>query len=362
MIELSHISKSFNGKVALNDVSLHIDEGETVCILGSTGSGKSTLMRCIAGLEKQDEGTILFGGAPVSLSNSNRYRKMGMVFQNFSLFPHLNVLHNLTLAPMKVLGCAASDAEEMAMQALASVGLAEKRALFPRELSAGQRQRVAIAQALVMQPSVLLLDEPTSALDPVSVNEVLNVLRRLKKEVTIVIVTHAISFAQEFADRVVFMADGQVCEQGTPNEVINNPQRAETREFMSHHKNLMYEIRSALFDRHELNALIEFYCNRFGLGRQAFHFVQLAVEELLNILPLEGGLSLVLSKWDDEVRMSLDVKCTETGRDYLSTENVDDELSLSILQGLCEVMEEISDGAGNRLIHIEIGQERLLLK
>lgn len=362
MIELSHISKYFKGTPAIDDVSMSVAEGEVVCIIGSTGSGKSTLLRCIAGLETPDSGTILLNGEAMQPGKRGGYDRMGMVFQRFSLFPHLNVLHNLTLAPIKVLGYTEERAEEMAMQSLASVGLAEKAGKFPAELSTGQRQRVAIAQALVMQPSVLLLDEPTSALDPVSVNEVLNVLRKLKKQVTMIVVTHKISFASEFADRVVFMESGRVCEQGTAEEVINNPKCPETKDFMSHQKNLMYEIRSALFDRHELNALIEFYCNRFGLGRQAFHFVQLAVEELLNILPLDKGVSLMLSKWDSEVRMSLDVKCPDTGKEYLSGEYLDDDLSLSILHGLCEVLEESCDNDGNRLIHLEINQDRLLLK
>ena len=362
MIELSHISKSFGGVAAIDDVCMNVADGETVCIIGSTGSGKSTLLRCIAGLETPDSGAILFGGVPLQPADSRGYNGVGMVFQNFSLFPHLNVLHNLTLAPMKVSGLSREHAEAKAMKCLASVGLAEKATAFPAALSTGQRQRAAIAQALVMEPSVLLLDEPTSALDPVSVNEVLNVLRKLRKSITMVVVTHKISFALEFADRVVFMNSGRVWEQGTAEEVINSPRRPETKEFMCHQKNLMYEIHSALFDRHELNALIELYCNRFGLGRQAFHYVQLAVEELLGILPLDKGVSLMLSKWDSEVRMSLDVKCPDAGRDYLSGDNADDGLSLSRLQGLCEVLEESCDGKGGRIIHIEINQERLLLK
>ena len=360
MIEVSHISKSFNGKKALDNVSLTIGKFEAVCIIGSMGSGKSTLLRCVAGLESPEQGTVSFEGKLLS-QQSVGYNHIGMVFQSFNLFPHINVLHNLTLAPMKVLGMSRKEAEEQAFQQLNKVGLGNKANLFPHELSAGQRQRVAIARCLVMNPRVMLFDEPTSALDPIATAEVMDVMRKLKKEIPLVIITHKISLVKEIADRVIFMQNGRICEEGPTAELLNAPKQSETRSFLNYQKNMMYQIDSLQFDRPELNARIECYCNRFGLGSQAFHFVQLVVEELLNLLPLEQGIQLMLSKSDHEVRMMLDVVLPPTDVMYLDSGQAKDALSLSIVEGLCDRIQETTDEQGNKLIHLELNKERLLM-
>ena len=361
MIEVSHITKSFNGKKALDDVSLSVGKCETVCIIGSMGSGKSTLLRCIAGLERPECGTICFDGRPLICKNAGGYNHIGMVFQNFNLFPHFNVLRNLTLAPIKVLGISRKEAEEQAYEQLRRVGLGEKALLFPHELSAGQRQRVAIARCLMMKPRLMLFDEPTSALDPIAEAEVMDVMRKLKKEIPQIIITHKISLVKEIADRIIFMHDGRICEEGKPADLLNNPKQAATRGFLSYQKNMIYRVEHVLFDRPELNARIECYCNRFGLGSQAFHFVQLVVEELLNLLPLEKGLDLVLSKSDSEVRMSLDVTLPFSDTMYLDPMQAKDDLSLNIISGLCEVMLETTNEEGCKLIHLELNKERLLI-
>ena len=361
MIEVAHISKFYNGKKALDDVSLSLGKRETMCIIGSMGSGKSTLLRCIAGLEHPEQGIINIDGCPLTQKNMGGYNHIGMVFQNFNLFPHFNVLHNLTLAPMKVLGLSQKEAEEQAYQQLRKVGLGEKALLFPHELSAGQRQRVAIARCLMMKPRLMLFDEPTSAMDPVAEAEVMDVMRKLKKEIPQVIITHKISLVKEIADRVVFMQNGRICEEGTPAELLYMPKEAATRSFLSYQKNMIYRIEHDQFDRPELNARIECYCNRFGLGSQAFHFVQLVVEELLNLLPLEKGLDLLLSKSDTEVRMSLDVTLPFSEKMYLDPMQAKDDLSLSIVEGLCEVMQETVNEEGCKHIHLELNKARLLL-
>ena len=361
MIEVSHISKSYKGKKILDDVSLSLGEHETMCIIGSMGSGKSTLLRCIAGLEYPEEGEIYIAGSPLTQKNAGGYNQIGMVFQNFNLFPHFNVLRNLTLAPIKVLGMSQKDAEEQAYEQLRKVGLGEKALLFPHELSAGQRQRVSIARCLMMKPRLMLFDEPTSALDPIAEAEVMDVMRKLKKEIPQVIITHKISLVKEIADKVIFMHDGRICEEGTPADLLNLPKQAATRSFLSYQKNMIYRIEHVQFDRPELNARIECYCNRFGLGSQAFHFVQLVVEELLNLLPLENGLVLVLSKSDTEVRMSLDVTLPFSETMYLDAMQAKDDLSLSIVEGLCEVMLETTNEEGRKLIHLELNKERLLM-
>jgi polar amino acid transport system ATP-binding protein len=284
-----------------------------------------------------------------------------MVFQSFNLFPHFNVLHNLTLAPMKVLGMSRKEAEELAFQQLDKVGLGNKATLLPHELSAGQRQRVAIARCLVMNPRVMLFDEPTSALDPIATAEVMDVMRKLKKEIPLVVITHKMSLVKEIADRVIFMQNGRICEEGPTAELLNAPKQSETRSFLNYQKNMMYRIDSHQFDHPELNARIECYCNRFGLGSQAFHFVQLVVEELLNLLPLEQGVQLMLSKSDNEVRMMLDVVLPPSDVMYLDSDQAKDALSLSIVEGLCDRMQETTDEQGHKLIHLELNKERLLM-
>ncbi|MBO5980390.1 MAG: amino acid ABC transporter ATP-binding protein, partial [Bacteroidales bacterium] len=229
MIKINHITKSYNGAKALDDVTLHIGKNEVVSIIGYSGSGKSTLIRCIAGLEGVESGTIA-----TDIKPSKGYNGIGLVFSRSNLFPHLTVLQNLTLAPMKVLGMSKEEAEDEAIRILDQVGIWAVKDAYPDTLSSGQRQRAAIARSLMMKPEILLLDEPTSSLDPVSTSEVYNVLSSLKNEnMTIVIVTHKIDFARAISDRIVFMCNGRICEQGTPNEIINHPQDRQTKAFIN---------------------------------------------------------------------------------------------------------------------------------
>lgn len=351
MIELRQICKTIDGHRILDNLSLKIKEREMLCVIGSMGSGKSTLLRCMAGLEKPDSGEIIF--------NSTQKLRVSMIPQHFNLFPHLSVLQNLTLAPTKVLGLPKAEAKELALEQLKSVGLIHKSQKFPSDLSVGQQQRVAIARCLMMNPQIILLDEPLSSLDHIAKGEVMDILRRLKKEKTLVMVTNKLEAVKELADRVVFMDDGAVCEEGTVEEVVGAPQKEATKLFMSHMKDLHFSITSAEFDRPELNARIEHYCNRFGLGTRAFHFTQLAVEESLNILPLENGVKLILSKSEHEVRISLDLIVDDCGISYIDGASDDIELSLSLIRGLCDVLEESVDD-GKRILHLELSKESLL--
>jgi polar amino acid transport system ATP-binding protein len=352
MIELRNICKSFDGNKVIDNLSLKLAEREMVCLIGPMGCGKSTVLRCMAGLTEPDAGEIVFP--------SGQKPRIGMVFQKFNLFPHLDVLHNLTLAPIHVLGMSVEDAERMALEQLELVGLAHKSRLSPDELSAGQQQRVAIARCLMMNPQIVLLDEPLSALDPLAAAEVKDVLRKLKKEMTLIMITHKLDAVAELADRVVFLDHGTVCEDGAADEILLNPREEATKLFMSRIKDLHYVIESPKFDHPELNARIEQYCNRFGLGTHALHFVQLAVEECLNLVSLEKGARLLLSKAEREVRMSLDVTVDDTGISFIDESCCKDDLSLSLLQGLSDVLEEKVEG-GQRVIHLELNQERLLL-
>ena len=237
IISIRHVWKYFGQLPALQDVSLDIAPGERVVIIGPSGSGKSTLLRSINRLEEIDGGSIIVNGQDINdkANNINEMRRnLGMVFQQFNLFPHKTVLQNLTLAPRKLLNIPKAEAETMALKLLKKVGISDKANVYPAMLSGGQQQRVAIARAVAMHPNVLLFDEPTSALDPELVRGVLDVMRDLAENsgMTMIVVTHEMGFARDVADRVVFMEEGVVVEQGLPEDVFDRPKNARTAEFL----------------------------------------------------------------------------------------------------------------------------------
>lgn len=236
IIEVKHLSKWFGSNEILTDINFTVKKGEVVCIIGSSGSGKSTLLRCINLLEKPSGGEILYRGENILAGKHDLYAyrtKLGMVFQQFNLFNNHNVLSNCTIGQIKVLGRKKEEAEEVAMKYLKVVGMDQYINAKPKQLSGGQKQRVAIARALSMEPDCLLFDEPTSALDPEMVGEVLNVMKDLAKTgLTMLVVTHEMGFAAEVADRVVFMDKGVIAEEGTPDQIFNNPKQERTREFL----------------------------------------------------------------------------------------------------------------------------------
>lgn len=236
MIEVSNLKISFGDLHVLKDVSIHIKKGEKIVLIGPSGSGKSTFLRCLNRLENPDAGTILFEGTDLTNPKTNLdvcRQKMGMVFQHFNLFPHLTVMQNITLAPVTLGLKTQAQAETLALELLERVGLVEKAQVYPSTLSGGQKQRIAIVRALAMQPDVMLFDEPTSALDPEMVGEVLNVMKDLAKDgMTMVVVTHEMGFAREVADRVLFMNNGYIEEEGTPEQIFQNPQSERLRQFL----------------------------------------------------------------------------------------------------------------------------------
>ena len=236
MIELKDVRKSFGKNEVLKGINLQIDKGEVVVIIGPSGSGKSTVLRTMNYLEEPTSGHVIVDGMDLSDKNKlNAVRtEVGMVFQNFNLFPHMTVLDNLTLAPVNVRKTDKKEAQDIAMKLLERVGLADKAQMYPDSLSGGQKQRVAIARALAMKPKVMLFDEPTSALDPEMVREVLDVMKSLADEgMTMVIVTHEMGFAKEVADRVLFVDGGQILEDGTPAQVFDTPSSDRTKLFLS---------------------------------------------------------------------------------------------------------------------------------
>ena len=241
ILQINHLSKAFGNHAVLRDIDFSVQKGDVISIIGASGSGKSTLLRCLNLLETPTHGQILYHGANVAdRSNSApEYRShVGMVFQGFNLFNNMNVLENCMVGQIKVLGRSREEAKAVAMKYLEKVGMAPYINARPRQMSGGQKQRVAIARALAMNPEILLFDEPTSALDPEMVGEVLSVMQQLAQEgMTMLVVTHEMAFARDVSNRVVFMADGLICEQGTPAEVFGNPQKQQTRDFLSRFRN-----------------------------------------------------------------------------------------------------------------------------
>ena len=236
LIQVQHLVKSFGDLHVLKDINVDIYEGDVVCVIGPSGSGKSTFLRCLNRLEEPTGGAILFEGTDITNPkvNIDKHRqKMGMVFQQFNLFPHMTIMRNLTIGPMKLQGRSQQEAEAEAMKLLERVGLADRADAYPSQLSGGQKQRIAIVRALCMKPEVMLFDEPTSALDPEMVGEVLNVMRDLAEEkMTMVVVTHEMGFAREVATRVMFMDEGYFVEENAPAEFFSNPKNERLKAFL----------------------------------------------------------------------------------------------------------------------------------
>lgn len=236
MIKVKNLKKEFGKLKVLKGVDIEIKKGEVLVVIGPSGSGKSTFLRCLNFLEKPTDGEITFEGVLIK-DNKNidaLRQKMGMVFQNFNLFPHLTVMENVTIAPIKVKGMKKEEAQKIALELLKTVGLNDKAECYPEQLSGGQKQRIAIARALAMSPDVMLFDEPTSALDPEMVGEVLDVMKKMASlGMTMVVVTHEMGFAKEVADRVIFMDDGEIIEEGKPEDIFLAPQNQRTKDFLS---------------------------------------------------------------------------------------------------------------------------------
>lgn len=315
MIRAEKLCKSFGSLQVLQDVSVEIRRGECVAVIGPSGTGKSVFLSCLNGLTRPDSGRVFVDGVDLCdpKTDINRVRqKMGMVYQSFHLFSHLCVIENITLAPIKLLGLSAREAQARAESLLDMVGLREKAYAMPATLSGGQQQRIAIARAMAMEPEIVLFDEPTSALDPTMVGEVLAVIRALsRKGLTMVIVTHELDFAREVADRVLYMDDKGIYESGTPEQVFDHPQRERTKAFIQRLKTFRYEIPSRTFDFYQLNTQTELFCQKYRVSRDTSYRLQLCVEESIfylfnHDLADHIFLSISYSEKEDHALLALD--------------------------------------------------------
>lgn len=285
IIKVEHLSKSFGSLEVLCDVSLTVEEGECIVIIGGSGCGKSVFLRSLDLLEMPDAGCIFIDGDEITAKgvNVNCIRqKMGMVYQGFHLFEHIDVLNNLTLAPMRLRGVSRNEAEQKAEELLKMVSLENRKYAMPRILSGGQKQRIAIARCLAMEPKIMLFDEPTSALDPTMVGEVLATMRMLaKRGMTMIIVTHEMAFAREVGTRILYFDEHSIYEQGTPKEIFDHPKRPKTKAFIQKLKYFSQKIEQKDFDLMQLQGGIQRFAEKYGMGDKFAHRLQLCAEELI---------------------------------------------------------------------------------
>lgn len=340
MINVRHLSKHFGELVVLKDVNVDINKGEVISVIGPSGTGKSTFLRCLNLLEMPTGGQILIDDVPLLDKSTNvpkLRQKMGMVFQSFNLFAHLTVLENLTLGPLKLLGKPKEEANTKAMALLKLVGLAEKANNFPDELSGGQKQRVAIARCMAMEPEILLFDEPTSALDPTMVSEVLAVIRRLAREgMTMIIVTHEMEFARNISSRVFYMDEGIIYEEGPPEQIFDNPQKEKTRAFINRIRKYQHRITNENYDLYAMQAEMEAFCEKHGLTRRVGGFVALIAEEVLGLQKDFTDIVLSLSYSEKDGNVELVCESAGTPENPLEDGIMDDDIGIKLIRGRCK--------------------------
>jgi polar amino acid transport system ATP-binding protein len=361
MIKIEHLSKRYGDLTVLDDVTAEIRKGEVVSIIGPSGAGKSTLLRCLNLLEQPNAGSIHVDGVDIldrKADVAKVRQKMNMVFQSFNLFSHLTALENLTIAPIKLRGLERKTAQAKALDLLRLVGLAEKADRFPDELSGGQQQRVAIARCLAMDPEIILFDEPTSALDPTMVSEVLSVMRRLAKDgMTMAVVTHEMEFARDVSNRVFYMDEGSIYEEGTPEEVFGSPKKEKTRAFVNRIRSYHYRIASPDFDRYAMNAEVEAFCEKHILPRDTRYNLMLVIEEVLEMLrPDLGRVPLELSVTYSEKTNALEVVFERDGdRPNPLESDQPDDLGVKIVRSAAEAVDYRVAGGKSRLM-VRIGK------
>ena len=365
MIRIEHLKKEYTNITPLRDVNVTINKGDVISIIGPSGTGKSTLIRCINMLETPTDGKIFVDGECITdkKCDINKIRrKMGMVFQAFNLFGHMTVIENIMAAPMDLLKKTKQEAYDKAMELLGMVGLADKALSYPDELSGGQKQRVAIARALAMEPEIILLDEPTSALDPTMVGEVQTVIKDLaRKGLTLMIVTHEMRFAREIASRVFYMDEGGVYEDGTPEEIFDNPKKERTIRFIRHLKVLEKTITSKNFDFLGFNTELEEFGRKNQIPQKSIYRTQAAFEELCMqiILPkLESDFKFYVAieySADDE---NVNMQIKYTGGIFNPLES-DNELSLKLLEGITESIahNKSDDGEYTNTLMVDIKEK-----
>ena len=346
MIRVDNLSKHFGSLAVLRDITTEIKKGEIISVIGPSGTGKSTFLRCLNLLETPTGGAIFIDGIPVLDKHTNVpeiRRRMGMVFQSFNLYAHLTVIGNLTIGPVKLLGKSKQEAESKAIELLKLVGLAEKAEAYPDELSGGQKQRVAIARCMAMEPEILLFDEPTSALDPTMVSEVLAVIRRLSREgMTMVIVTHEMEFARTISSRVFYMDEGIIYEEGPPSQIFENPLKEKTRAFIQRIRSCSFALETVNYDLYAMQAEMQRLCEKHAVTPARIQSLLLVAEELVNLhfsaMPQRPArISLFYSEKQDTLQLQLD--SAGDPLNLLDPALFPDEMGLQIITNLSRQLE-----------------------
>lgn len=343
MIQVRNLSKHFGDLVVLKDINADISKGEVISVIGPSGTGKSTFLRCLNLLETPTGGSIEIDGIPLLAKGTHVPKvrqKMGMVFQSFNLYQHLTVLENLTLGPIKLQGRKKADAQRKGMELLRLVGLAEKVHSFPDELSGGQKQRVAIARCMAMEPEILLFDEPTSALDPTMVSEVLAVIRRLTREgITMVIVTHEMEFARNTSSRVFYMDEGLIYEEGTPAQIFDNPQKEKTRAFIQRIRSFEHRITSPDYDLYAVQAEMEAFCDKHMLPKEVTGYVEHITEEVLVLQRDFTDIRLSLSYSEQDGSLEFGCKSAGAPLNPLDAGREEDEIAIRLIKAFTSATE-----------------------
>lgn len=343
MIQVEHLSKSFGDFHVIKDITVNIEKGEVISIIGPSGTGKSTFLRCLNLLERPTGGKIIINGVNILDKKADVpavRKKMGMVFQSFNLFEHLSIMENLLLGQMKLLGRTRAEAEKRGMELLQMVGLSDKALSYPSELSGGQKQRIAIARCLTMDPEIILFDEPTSALDPTMVSEVLGVIRSLARTgITMLIVTHEMNFAKDVSTRVFYMDEGGVYEDGAPEVIFGNPTKEKTRLFINRIRCINFHFDTIHHDLYKMNADIEAFGSKYYFTQKRVRNIMHLAEELLQIMHIEKGVDMDIeySEKNDVVYLRA------TQHNFMSSimDNPDnDPISMSMIKGLSSSIEE----------------------
>lgn len=355
MITVKHLSKQFGQISVLKDVNAEIKRGEIISIIGPSGTGKSTFLRCLNLLEKPSSGEIFINGTSLLSPETEVHllrRKMGMVFQSFNLFSHLMVIENLMLGPLHLLQLSRQEAYDRSIKLLETVGLAARAYAFPEELSGGQKQRVAIARALAMEPEIVLFDEPTSALDPTMVSEVLAVIRKLKDQgMTMMIVTHEMNFARDVSSRIFYMDEGIIFEEGPPEQIFAHPRQEKTRAFLQKISLFRFPAERKGLDIYRFNAELEDFCIRHLLSPKQIHNLQLICEEsLVNLLfPLTDKVELSIGCLEDNRKIEITFEYRGQSGNPLENPTAEQELSCMIIRRLTAESNFSSEAGSNRL-------------
>ncbi len=360
IIKIRHLRKSYPNVTPLQDVSTDIYKGDVISVIGPSGTGKSTLIRCINMMDVPTDGKIYIGEDEITSPQCQLHllrRKMGMVFQAFNLFNHKTVIENIMMAPMDILGKSPQEAYDKGMELLRTVGLADKALNYPDELSGGQKQRVAIARTLAMEPEIILFDEPTSALDPTKVGEVLEVIRNLAKQgMTKLIVTHEMNFAREVSNRIFYMDQGEIYEDGTPEQIFENPQRERTRHFIMITKLLEENITSKDYDFIAIRNNIDQFGKKYLLPPKPINRLQVVFEELCvqTLIPYLGDTPKLRFRIEhSDKKGSTQIRIAYPGKAFALEEDMD-MISLALVQNAAKDIEQITNEEGNNEIILDI--------